>query len=289
MLQDEGRARATRISGSRPGMLYQSPADGLSAAAASCPMTLYRMQTTLSDTNGLSRDQYVTTMHIWSGSGGDLASTDATPAQLAAWAARVQTFHAALRTYYSIVVANPINTIKVYDVSAPLESPPVYTQALAFGGAVGQVAGSIPLPNEVAACLTYHADFQAGVPRQSWRGRQYLGPLSSVAAGLNDQAGRPSSALRADAVAAAQAMGAGIAADEGQWSHPPPAPTAHLLSAFVRYEPIAVAPAMDSGRRLVRRHRKPNVHQGCDGVGLCGTVSTASPSWWVEVLRTSQR
>lgn len=77
-------------------------------------------------------------------------------------------------------------TVKFYDLAAHLDgSPhgsPIGIRTFTLGA---MVPGAVAAPREIAAALSFHADFGAAVefapgsrPRSSFRGRVYIGPLT---------------------------------------------------------------------------------------------------------------
>lgn len=74
---------------------------------------------------------------------------------------------------------------RFYDMGDPEPRTPVYTSFSNLSG-----AGAAPLPNEVALVLSFHADFESGVPPARRRGRIYFGFWGE---NNNDPTGRPDS------------------------------------------------------------------------------------------------
>jgi hypothetical protein len=72
-----------------------------------------------------------------------------------------------------------VSRLKVYDLADAEPRPPVYDEVLA----INNNASTNHLPGEVALCLSFKADPEAGVPPARRRGRVYIGPLSQGAIG----------------------------------------------------------------------------------------------------------
>ena len=151
-------------------------------------MPIYRVQTSLQDKSGLPRDQYVNTVGLYMSSAMDDSA-------IAAIGLATSGFYSGLNAYWSQTIAQNGHHTKAYLVGAPLDSPPAKETTWNM---TNNPAGT-PLPAEVASCLSFHADPQPGVPRQSWRGRIYLGPLGTGAMGTSSaQVGRPANAYISD-------------------------------------------------------------------------------------------
>jgi hypothetical protein len=150
------------------------------------PLQLMRFQVALQDDSMLAKDQYVNTFHI--------ANLDGTGTiSFAPVAAALTTFYNNFKAYLSPTIATADGTIKMYNVNAEKETPPVDQEALVFATEPGTLGAA--LPYEVASCLTYHSFPQTGaVKRQSWRGRIYIGPLN-VGTVDSTRSGRPSPAF----------------------------------------------------------------------------------------------
>lgn len=138
-------------------------------------VTLYRVQANLQDKSLLPRDRYVNTWYV--ANNGEFSGT----IDLEAACTAIEGFYNHMANFLSPNIDGGHGTISAYDVSAPLESPPAFTTFLNIGA---PAPAQKPLPQELACCLSFHADPQVGVNRQSWRGRIYLGPLNARA--LND-------------------------------------------------------------------------------------------------------
>jgi hypothetical protein len=107
--------------------------------------------------------------------------------------------------------------MSIYDPALPLESPPVYTHEFSIPSVGGfhQV-----LPNEIASCLSFHADPQPGVPRQSWRGRIFIGPLNVTALNVTsgtDPDSRPDAAFLTAAVNAGVSFASDLFTAGARW------------------------------------------------------------------------
>jgi len=72
-----------------------------------------------------------------------------------------------------------VSRLKIYDMADAEPRPPVYDETLA----INNNASTNHLPGEVALCLSFKAENEAGVPPARRRGRVYIGPLSQGAIG----------------------------------------------------------------------------------------------------------
>jgi hypothetical protein len=180
------------------------------------PGRLYRVQAALQDVSNLARDQYVNTFHIWNPSDSDVVD----PA-FSTWADSITEFYRSLKQFLSLGVSGTLGTVKVYNLADELESPPRFVQPMNITGTGDSPGvGQVPMPNEVACCLTYHAQPQGGlVQRQSLRGRIYFGPLN-VSAGhtvMPEAHGRPTDSFRNQLCLAGQTLHASLVAATGEW------------------------------------------------------------------------
>lgn len=118
-----------------------------------------------------------------------------------------------LKEFYDDIVSylSPVITQNGHEIkySALPGTPPNYPfDEDTFN--LGAVPSGTALPDEVAICLSFQGDREAGFPQARRRGRLYIGPLDTTAATGN----RPASAcLSAIANAAASLSAAVIAAD----------------------------------------------------------------------------
>jgi hypothetical protein len=127
----------------------------------------------------------------------------------------VEDYHAAVETlltnfYQAIdgvvlapsVAANAL--VKIYDMRDPEERVPEHEFTIALTPAAG-----IALPNEVALCLSFRAEYESGVNPQRRRGRIYLGPVSSDTVTTVAGQSRPLGSVQTAVAAAADAMADG--------------------------------------------------------------------------------
>jgi hypothetical protein len=145
-------------------------------------MSLYRIQTSIQDTSLLPRDQYVNSIHVH--------MPTMTQGSFDAIVAAAQQFYGSdIAEYWSPAVLNGVgHRVKAYLMGAALDSPPVFETSLL---SIPNPPGQIGLPNEVACCVSMHADPQPGVVRQSWRGRIYIGPFNTSVVGPAGTQQRP--------------------------------------------------------------------------------------------------
>lgn len=134
---------------------------------------LFRAQVAIQDSNTLSRDRFVNNLYFTQIDSASVLD----PFTISTAIKDFYSVSAGIGAYLSPTFAATLSTIKFYDMNEPLESPPVAQYVLPMGAGTGA-----PLPSEVACCLTFHGIPQDGLtPRQSWRGRIYIGPLSTNA------------------------------------------------------------------------------------------------------------
>jgi len=131
--------------------------------------TLIRTQVTLVNDTGVPRDVATNTWHFWTTASGE--SGIAT--QAGACHAALEVFYNAIGNYLSDSLSDVIH-MKSYDLTDLEPRSPILTSTGTIDplGETGQ-----GLPNEVAICLSYHADVGSGVNVRRRRGRLYLGPL----------------------------------------------------------------------------------------------------------------
>lgn len=178
-----------------------------------------RVIVTLPAASGVGRDAVVT----------DFTFSSATPNVLTALAAFYNTTHptwaTAVSGYLSPTLsrATGAGVFHVYDLSVPLTSggpagPPIQTATWTLGG-----GGGTPLPSELAVVLSYHAadtsipEHAPGArPRSRYRGRCYIGPLTTTALNQDATSHRPTvlQAVRETITASAVAL----LAAEPTWS-----------------------------------------------------------------------
>lgn len=95
-------------------------------------------------------------------------------------------------------------TVKIYDMRDPEERQVEFTGTIDL-----QTTTDPPLPNEVALCLSFSADYESGVNPQRRRGRVFLGPVSTGAVSIINSQSRPSAAVRQAVADAAEVLMAG--------------------------------------------------------------------------------
>lgn len=105
-----------------------------------------------------------------------------------------------------------VGLVSIYDLSDPPERIPVHTREFSF-----TPASPAGVPTEVAVNVAYRANYESGVSRRKFRGRNYLGPLG-VGEDLWTTDGHLTSAI-CDTVAAAYLTFAGTinATDDYVW------------------------------------------------------------------------
>lgn len=103
-----------------------------------------------------------------------------------------------IRALYSGNVFTNRYWIRVYDLSEPEPRSPIFEELVT--AAVGSAES---LPREVALVMSFQAAQVSGIPQRRRRNRVYLGPFVET---QNDNAGRPTAALRATIARAARDM-----------------------------------------------------------------------------------
>lgn len=89
----------------------------------------------------------------------------------------------ALFDYYAGYLDFAQAHVKVYDINDP--EPRVPVADIPFASSPDALSGT-NLPEETACCLSFQAAQQSGSPQARRRGRVFLGPLNTAAAGSND-------------------------------------------------------------------------------------------------------
>lgn len=85
----------------------------------------------------------------------------------------LQDFYTAISIRMSTMVATAaVHRVKFYDLTDPEPRQPLDETTMDFG----TTRGTNALPDEVAICLSYHAQPQSGVAAARRRGRVFLGP-----------------------------------------------------------------------------------------------------------------
>lgn len=183
----------------------------------------FKVQAALADQTNLARDTYINGFHLYYPTP---AWSDDAAREIVLQAASnaITAFYYSWRNFMAPNISGTLNSVKFYDQSLPLESPPVATfpMTLSGGGDLPGAPGGSPLsamPNEVACCLTYHGQPQGGaVQRQSWRGRIYCGPLNVSAGAASTFAhSRPTTAFLATLKAAALSLHSALVTADAEW------------------------------------------------------------------------
>lgn len=171
---------------------------GLGYGVRSMATTL-RVQLSFDSASGLPADAVTNTMHFKSHSLDFHDDADAIVAQL-------QTGWSVLGDSLSKVLTGFIQ-VKVYDLNDVPPRVPIslVDDLLTFTPDTGD-----SLPNEVAACLSFHGAFASGQPLGRTRGRIFVGPLGVASATQETADVEVGSGLRADAMTFANGLlGAG--------------------------------------------------------------------------------
>jgi hypothetical protein len=157
-------------------------------------MPIIRVQAVIPRDTGLPEDVSINTWHF-------LAVGAGLPGWTTEIAAALQAFYTGVDQLLSPLIASP-GELKFYDLGNPQPNPPysVVPLTLVPGGA------SVPLPEEVAICLSFAGENVAGEVAARRRGRIYLGPLNSVTSAPVDGRVRVDAETRGTIVAAATAL-----------------------------------------------------------------------------------
>lgn len=183
---------------------------------------LMRVQVSLQDRDVLPRDEYVSSFWLTQVDAASVIDFNGVKDALTAFYTGTVT-GVGMHNWLSPCLSLGSSTIKMYDMSQPKESPPIDSVFMTLTPAAGVGVG---LPNEVACCLTLHAIPQPGVPRQSWRGRIYLGPLNtncldgdsgSTSEGVNVQHSRPKATFIQAVRAGGESLHGALLAANASW------------------------------------------------------------------------
>ncbi len=164
---------------------------------------LVRAQVVLPFKSGLPEDVSTNTWHFTA----DTADFEAVAAALTPI---LQQFYIDISDRLSIVVDNPQVHVNFYNMLTPPPRVPITNNISIAAG----TAGTTGLPNEVSVCLS----FRGNPPiLPSRRGRLYIGPLVNNVGVIvvASNVPRVAPAMRADLLAAAQALGTSVQAIPG--------------------------------------------------------------------------
>lgn len=140
-------------------------------------MSRFFTQTVFQGFSGLPEDQYVNTLAFESNS---MAPTEG---EVTTMIEAVQALFNGLEGIMSDeIAAGPL--LKIYNIDNPEPRVPLVEAELD----VSPSAGTVPLPAEVAICLSFRGGLVSGAPAGRRRGRIYVGPLGTAALGVG---GRP--------------------------------------------------------------------------------------------------
>lgn len=169
-------------------------------------MALLRAQVRLQRVSLTPEDVTVNTWHFNSeGASITTSMTDITT--------NLNNFYQAADNYLSPVVATTGHTVTYYALSDPIPRAPLRTDTLA---AISP--GTTALPDEVAMCVSFKATAASGEPPARKKGRIFIGPLNTTAAGTTTNGNRPSAAcISALQGAGSVLLAASIAATTWEW------------------------------------------------------------------------
>jgi len=169
---------------------------------------------------GLARDRFVSSLYFnWLGVAGDLGPdiSQLMNGVMALFAAKFPAGqgptlgNTAVESIFSPFATFESDHVSVYDMAAPLKTPPIQTLSrIENQPALNQAHRAAP--DEVACCLSFEGVPAAGVNQQRRRGRIFLGPLSYEAIGTVgvEEVSRPSAVL-------ATAILTALTAAQTQW------------------------------------------------------------------------
>lgn len=158
-------------------------------------MPVLKVQHSFQGASGVPADQYVNTFHLLVGSVEPDSFPDVAVAVRKFWTFEPGGSQHSIIWYMNGQADEPGERIKIYDMGDPIPRQPLYDVQYT-PGTFG--AGALPMPSEVACCLSYAAVPVGGIPLASTRGRIYIGPLnvSTMADDSVDAVSRPSLAFR---------------------------------------------------------------------------------------------
>ena len=132
--------------------------------------------------------------------------------------------------------------MKIYNLDDTKPRAPIYEQT--DTDAISGLSGT-GFPNEVAACLSYHAAKLSGAIQARRRGRIYLGPLNTSTGSITPTGdSRPNATFRAAVLSAAGYAALQLAAAGATWAvYSPTANTAVKIDVF------SIDDAFDTQRR----------------------------------------
>lgn len=205
-------------------------------------------QVTFQLNSGLPEDVVVNTFHFrTSGPGVTAGEAAAIVTDLTAFYNATQTGPSqAVAAMMSTLLTRTASTIKVYDMSQAIPRVPLSTTTFTLGAAVG----TVPIPNEVALCLSYKGAPTVGVPLARSRGRIFLGPLMvNVLTSFSGDA-RPSGTARDTLRLAGAAL---MNSTNTDWSVFSPKETAVTsVPTLFSINQVSIDDAMDTQRRRGR-------------------------------------
>lgn len=202
-------------------------------------MALIRAQVSFAHTSGLPEDILSNTFHF--------TTADILAPTLDAVATAVEEFYEAgatpLYTFFSNEMAQNGHVIRLYNLDEPAPRVPLLERAFSLPVA----PNGDPLPGEVALVVSFQGTPVSGLNQARRRGRVYVGRLDKDSA----SAGRPSAALIASAVAAADDLLAdSVAAAMWSWAvYSPTDDAAGDPTPFTIVEEGWVDNAFDTQRR----------------------------------------
>jgi len=155
--------------------------------------------------SGLPEDVVTNTLHFKSHSGNPLTDTALITIQL-------QTGVSVLGDSYSPVLDGFI-VLKYYDLTDPEPRAVIDTDTITFTPDTAD-----PLPNEVAAVLSFSSPIASGQPRGRSRGRMFCGPFSVGVLNAEASDAAVGSGFRADAMTFANGLMGGGSGSTYEWA-----------------------------------------------------------------------
>lgn len=166
----------------------------------------YTAQITIPRDTGLAKDNIVNVLHFEGDDGTTGTDQEHWDSLASGLGSRIRTFYETLAGYMPSTVA-PVGSVKLYNMRDPEPRIPRHEDPIDLSTA----SAAVPLPAEVALCLSMKAAATPGVNMARRRGRIYLGPFATT--GMFDTVvaadSRPSGAVITLLLAAAATMARG--------------------------------------------------------------------------------
>lgn len=204
-------------------------------------MTVLAIQHAFQGLSGLPTDRYINTWHVIVPTGTPSGS-DLTAIKDAVFGFYIGGGTTSISTYISPWAGGAGRTLKIYNLDDTKPRAPVYE--FTDGNAISGLTGT-GFPNEVAACLSFHAEKLSGQIQARRRGRIYLGPLNTATGSITPVGdSRPNPTFRDKVLAAAGYADLQLAAVTASWCVWSP-----TSSTAVKIDVFSIDDAFDTQRR----------------------------------------